>query len=546
MGGEALLESHVNLLLNNKGCSIYNEYGPTETTVGSVVKKITPESQQPLIGSPIWNTDLFVLDKNNQLLPKGAAGELCIGGYGVAKGYANQPKITAEKFVTHPFDPSRKIYKTGDLVRWTDEGIMEYLGRIDQQVKIRGYRIEPSDIENKIKTIPRLEQVAVLPIESPQGDLELIAFFKGAVGSMELANLMKTLLPSFMHPAAYIQIEHWPLTVNGKLDKNVLLQQQESTSLINLELALPETYQEQKMVVLWADVLGLEPSRIGLDADFFELGGQSLKAIRLVNRMNRELDMQVSMTDLFSSGTIRSLCKKYPHGIFGKSREAMVKFHTPDTATSKHLFYIPPIIGVPVGPDGFLFGLKDYHTWGFIYTLEEDFIKHCFTKILETAGPDAEITVMGYSSGGNIAFEVVKLLNAAGCQVEQLLLIDSMFKKASIDLNEEYVNQEIKFWTVETEFTKQFFSTDLTYYENLIKSYAGYMAPLVNTGKIDCPIFHLRSTSDKALVIDFGWDTATNKSVKEVNGFGSHEELFFPAFAAENNQILKDFLKLKK
>jgi acyl carrier protein len=253
---------------------------------------------------------------------------------------------------------------------------MEYLGRIDQQVKIRGYRIEPGEIENKIKSIPGLEQVAVLPVESIGGDLELIAFFKGALGGVELANQIKILLPSFMLPSAYIQIEEWPLTVNGKLDKNALLEHHVSTNSTNSSPELPETFHEQKMIAIWADVLGLEPAKIGLDVDFFELGGQSLKAIRLINRMNRELEMNVNLSDLFESGTIRSLCQKYPHGVFKKAGVELVKFHTPDNASSKHLFYIPPIVGVPVGPDGLLVGLKDYHTWGFIYTPEEDFIKH--------------------------------------------------------------------------------------------------------------------------------------------------------------------------
>jgi amino acid adenylation domain-containing protein len=176
MGGEALLEKHVNLLLSNNGCRIFNEYGPTETTVGSVVMEITTDSSQPLIGTPIWNTDLLVLDAHGQVLPKGASGELCIGGLGLARGYAYQPQITAEKFVIHPFDASRKIYQTGDLVRWTDKGLLEYLGRIDEQVKIRGYRIEPGEIESKLKTIQGLEQTAVLPVASEKGDLELIAF----------------------------------------------------------------------------------------------------------------------------------------------------------------------------------------------------------------------------------------------------------------------------------------------------------------------------------------------------------------------------------
>jgi amino acid adenylation domain-containing protein len=542
MGGEALLSSHVNLLLNNKGCIIFNEYGPTETTVGSVVMKITSESQQPLIGAPIWNTDLYVLDKNSQLVPKGAAGELCIGGFGLARGYANQPEFTAEKFIPHPFDPSRKIYKTGDLVRWTNNGLMEYLGRIDQQVKIRGYRIEPGEIENKIKTIPGLEQVAVLPFESPQGDLELIAFYKGNMDWQDVSSQMKSMLPGYMQPYAFIQVSQWPMTVNGKLDKKELLQKvghdQDSISV-----EIPTSFQERKMADIWAEVLGVELSKIGLDTDFFDLGGQSLKAIRLVNRLNRELNMQVSVSDLFSSGTIRSIAKKYPQGLFKKTGDSLVRFHKPEIETNRYLFYIPPIVGIPVGPDELMFGLKEHHTFGFLYTPEEDFVSYCLKKVIETAGQDAEITIMGYSSGGNIAFEVVKQLSSAGFKVNKLLLIDSIFKKGAIDFNEEYVNQEIRFWTIETEYTRHIFSSDLAYYQNLIKSYASYMASLVNTGKIDAPIYHMRSASDQTVGFDVGWERVTEGKYLEITGLGTHEQMFFPEFASENNRILIDFLQ---
>jgi acyl carrier protein len=504
--------------------------------------KITSESQQPLIGAPIWNTDLYVLDKNSQLLPKGAAGELCIGGYGVARGYANQPEITAEKFIPHPFDPSRKIYKTGDLVRWTDNGLMEYLGRIDQQVKIRGYRIEPGEIENKIKTIPGLEQVAVIPVESSQGDLELIAFYKGNIDWQDVSSQMKTVLPGYMQPYAYIQVSQWPMTVNGKLDKKELLQKV-GYDQDTISVEIPTSFQERKMAEIWAEVLGVELSKIGLDTDFFELGGQSLKAIRLVNRVNRELNMQVSVSDLFSSGTIRSIAKKYPQGLFKKTGDSLVRFHKPEIETNRYLFYIPPIVGIPVGPDQLMFGLKEHHTFGFIYTPDEDFVSYCLKKVIETAGQDAEITLIGYSSGGNIAFEVVKQLNSAGFSVDKLLLIDSIFKKEAIDFNEEYVNQEIRFWTIETEYTRHIFSSDLAYYQNLIKSYASYMASLVNTGKIDAPIYHMLSASDQTVGFDVGWERVTEGKYLEINGLGTHEQMFFPEFASQNNRILIDFLQ---
>jgi hybrid polyketide synthase/nonribosomal peptide synthetase FtdB len=289
--------------------------------------------------------------------------------------------------------------------------------------------------------------------------------------------------------------------------------------------------------------LGIDLSRIGLDTDFFELGGQSLKAIRLVNRLNKELDMQVSISDLFTLGSIRAICRKHPHGRFFKKEEALVRFHTPDFNSTKHLFYIPPILGVPVGPDQVMFGLKDYHTWGFIYTPEEDFIEYCTQKIIGITGEGAEIVLMGYSSGGNIAFEVVKKLTAAGCNVRKLILVDSSFKREIIEINEDYVDQEMQYWTLESDFTREFFSSDLNYYQNLIRSYASYMASIVNTGQIGCPIFHLRSESNQGTGFDNGWEKGTVDQYTEAIGLGSHEKLFFPEFAYGNNKILIEYFE---
>jgi surfactin synthase thioesterase subunit len=200
-------------------------------------------------------------------------------------------------------------------------------------------------------------------------------------------------------------------------------------------------------------------------------------------------------------------------------------------------------LGVPVGPDQVMFALKDYHTWGFIYPTEEDFIQYCTNKIIGITGQDAEIVVMGYSAGGNVAFEVVKKLTTAGNNIAKLILVDSSFKQDVIEINEAYVNQEIQHWTMEADFTRDFFSSDLLYYQNLIRSYANYMTSIVNTGQIGCPIFHLRSDSNQGIDSDRRWESATENKYREAVGFGPHEKLFFPEFAIHNNNIIIDFLK---
>jgi acyl carrier protein len=438
--------------------------------------------------------------------------------------------------------PDTKFYRTGDLVRWTDEGQLEYLGRIDEQAKIRGYRIEPAAIESQLTSIEDLEQATVIVHEKPDGEKELLAFYSGNLNVEEVSKQMSQKLPFYMLPAAYHLIEKWPLTVNGKTNKKALLEFIQDNRPVEVIIA-PTNLSEKKMAEIWAEVLGVELAQIGIDSNFFELGGQSLKAIRLVHRMNKELGTQIELSELFISGTIRTLCKKHPQDLFKNNADFIIKFNTPAVDCGQHLFYIPPIIGVPVGPDSMLMNLADYHTWGFNYTLEEDFVSYCSRKILQLTNESDSVVLMGYSSGGNIAFEVVKCLETAGRKIKRLVLIDSLVKKDSVAYNDAAVNQELKFWMEEMKYTKDFFSKDKEFYTKLIRSYAGYMAPLVNQGKINCPVHLLRSSSEIESGLYAEWSLFTSVGYQELLGSGAHHELFFPEYVAENSKRLLDLIR---
>lgn len=288
---------------------LVNMYGITETTVHVTYKEITSheiESNISAIGDPIPTLNCYVLDRSLKLVPRGAAGELCVGGEGVARGYLNRPELTAEKFITNPYRSGETLYRSGDLVSLSVDGEMEYLGRIDHQVKIRGYRIELGEIENGLQQHPNIFEAVVLVKEGPLGDKELWAF---AAVNQELTNgeLRKHLsetLPDYMIPAFYVQLEKLPLTSNGKIDRTTLLQL-EANRQTNAAYTAPQNESEQKLSEMWQEVLVLD--RVGAHDNFFDIGGHSLLLLRLHALVEQQYPGIVKVTDLFAYPTIHTL-----------------------------------------------------------------------------------------------------------------------------------------------------------------------------------------------------------------------------------------------
>ncbi len=283
-----------------------NAYGPTETTITSIAYKAQETDNYNTnvpIGRPVANTQVYILDEHLHLVPFGALGEICIGGDGVSRGYLNRPELTAEKFIDNIYKPGTLNYRTGDLGRWLSDGNMEYQGRIDDQVKVRGYRIELDEVINIIQKHPKVNTAVVLAKAIRGQDKELIAYTTGDVEAVELRDYLKEQLPSYMVPGYYVQLDVMPLTPNGKIDKKVL-PLPESTGLIDAEYIAPSTDIEKALAMIWADVLTMPVEMIGLKSDFFDLGGHSIKAIRLRGQLHKELGIRPSLKELFSESTI--------------------------------------------------------------------------------------------------------------------------------------------------------------------------------------------------------------------------------------------------
>ncbi|MGD2087187.1 MAG: amino acid adenylation domain-containing protein, partial [Candidatus Aminicenantes bacterium] len=293
---------------------LVNNYGPTESTVVATTFTVEQDSHNIPIGHPISNTRLYILDCNEHLQPIGIPGELCIGGIGAARGYLNQPGLTAEKFRKDLIHNDR-LYRTGDLARWLPEGNIEFLGRIDHQVKIRGYRIELGEIENCLLKHRKVKKV-VLTREDNNGDKFLCAYMV-CDEELSIPGLRQSLaeeLPDYMIPSYFVPLEKIPLTPNGKLDRRALPKPQLKGGE---RYVAPRNEIERKLVELWSTVLVIEKDVISMESNFFQLGGHSLKAMILVSKIHKEFDVRVPLMEIFKAPRINALARY----LKGKSRD---------------------------------------------------------------------------------------------------------------------------------------------------------------------------------------------------------------------------------
>ena len=316
-GGEASDPHSVRRVLEQGGPEhLLHVYGPTESTTFTTwyeVSDVQPGARTIPIGQALSNTEVWVLDRHIQLAPVGVAGELFIGGDGLARYYLRRPELTAEKFVPHPFsaEPGARLYRTGDLVRHLSDGNVEFLKRMDQQVKIRGFRIELGEIETALQEHPAVRESIVIAHEETEGERHLVAYVVPAPGTFaqqlipELRNWLRTRLPSYMTPAYFVVLDELPLNANGKVDRRALPVPTADTQIEEETFISPRTPEEERVAEIWAEVLDVRP--ISAEANFFDLGGHSLLATRIINRIRERYGVELPVRLLFDSPTVAAL-----------------------------------------------------------------------------------------------------------------------------------------------------------------------------------------------------------------------------------------------
>ncbi|MBO9201551.1 MULTISPECIES: non-ribosomal peptide synthetase, partial [Niastella] len=382
-GGEPL-SVHILRLLREAQYNgeLYNHYGPTETAIGRCIYKIDLNKKYTNIpiGIPFSNTRLYVVNGSQVLNPVGVAGELYIGGEGIARGYLASPELTAEKFIPDPFskDAAARVYRTGDIVRWTVDGYLEYIGRKDSQVKINGYRVEPGEVESVLQSCPAIRQGYVLAKKDQYGTLQLIAFVVAdtAIDTEDVLQFLQTRLPQYMVPAFITQIQQAPLTPNGKINRQQLAAMDITTSVV-LEYEPPRNHQEKVLVQLWQELLHVEA--VGIHDNFFRLGGHSLLAIRLISAIRKTLKREVAIRDIFDHPTIASLASAIATRSLYVNMPAVTASPRPDriplSFAQERLWFI----------DRFQGSLQYHMSWVFTIRgiLDTAVLEDCFREIIQ-------------------------------------------------------------------------------------------------------------------------------------------------------------------
>lgn len=308
-GEQIHMSDDLSKLLKNKPISLYNFYGPSETHVVTSYRISLQDnniSSYPPIGKPVANTRIYILNKRKKFVPLLMAGEIYIGGSQVATGYSGNEQLTQERFIPDPFNPGEKLYKTGDYGRWLSDGTAEYLGRVDNQVKIRGYRVELGEIERLLLQSEMVKEAVVLFQPDKYNNSNLVAYIRmneNAVNDVhELRNFLAVKLPDYIIPQHFIQVNQFKFSSNGKIDRKFL---QESFPYAKTEFIAPSNETETVIAGIWAEILNRDALSISITDDFFELGGNSLKGIMLVNRIQTTFKTEISLKDIFKRQTIK-------------------------------------------------------------------------------------------------------------------------------------------------------------------------------------------------------------------------------------------------
>jgi amino acid adenylation domain-containing protein/non-ribosomal peptide synthase protein (TIGR01720 family) len=438
-GGEALAPELASELLS-RGESVWNLYGPTETTIWSAVHQVTRvDSSSVPIGHPIANTQIYILDKDQNLVPEGVPGELYIAGVGLAQGYLNRAELTTERFVPEPFSeqPGALMYRTGDLARYRSDGALEHLGRLDYQVKVRGHRIELGEIEAILEEHEGVAQAVAVARETSAGDTRLIAYFTVLPGhtlsSPELMSHLKSQLPAHMIPSVFVQLESFPLTPNGKIDRKALPAPQQPVKAPEAQSVAATTGLEIQLQNIWERVLGVRP--IGTRDNFFELGGHSLLAIRLFAQMEKVFGKNIPLATLFQAPTIEEFAEVLRREDWASAWSSLVALQPNGSAPpffcvhslganlvsyaqlARHVGLDQPFHGLqPIGLDG-----KETP-----HTRIEDMAAH-YLREIRAIQPEGPYYLGGVCLGGVVAFEMSQQLQAAGQEVALLLLVDAGF-----------------------------------------------------------------------------------------------------------------------
>ncbi|MBD2776530.1 non-ribosomal peptide synthetase [Iningainema tapete] len=546
-GGEALSYELTQQFFAQFNCELHNLYGPTETAVDATFWQCTPQSTHRIIpiGRPIANTQVYILDSHLQPVPIGIPGELHIGGIPLARGYLNRPELTAQKFISNPFG-NGKLYKTGDLARYLPDGNIEFIGRIDNQVKLRGLRIELGEIESVLDTHPQVEQTVVILRQDTAENQRLVAYVVRKDQSLtpnDLRRFLQQKLPGYMIPSAFVMLSSMPLNPNGKIDHKKLPEPDE-ISIVQSPYLAPRNHSESILANIWQQVL--QVSKVGINDNFFDLGGHSLQAMNLMALIYQEMEIEIPLSMIYEKPTVAELSeyiiyakemniqpKERPYVVFNKERE-------------KAVFIFPPALGFAAAYANLANYLKDYAIYTFRYIADEATLEK-YAELIDKLAQNQDIKLMGHSAGGFLAILMAQKLESRDRVVSDVILIDTYRggrEAIQADMSEikEGVDtfllnpkrQELRRYFMENQKLR-----DRTY--NQVWEYFNFLwhSDLKNL-QIDGTIHLIRAEENYDCEDD--WVQATRSQRINYYAYGAHREMIDPPYLNQNATIINAIL----
>lgn len=543
-GGESADPDIVNRFLK-ANVTYINAYGPTETSISTCLFEALPDNSAidkiVPIGTPVTNTDVYILNSRYEIVPIGVIGEICVGGPNLALGYLNQAQITADKFVEDVYSPGKRLYKTGDLGKWVDENAIVFMGRNDTQVKIRGYRVEPEEIEHILAKHKNVMAATVVCVEKEQG-AQLVAYvvLNKDQTKLNLKRYLNNLVPDYMVPEHIVELDELPVNNSGKIDKHRLpLPRPVSQE----EFIAPRHDIEKKLAEIWSGVLSMPIDHIGATSNFFDLGGNSLNLIKAVSRIKTKFNFSVPVTSFYNAPTIEAIARLIDFKI-----QLSVEITYFNQTAGENIFCFPPIIGHGYCYHALAEKMRSYRFSCFSYNKADDPVNYYTDKICELQN-DGEYILMGYSAGAIMLYPIAKELERRNKKISKIVILDGKWEQSNATKDIGWVHDL---------FDEKIFEFNLGEYSDefyhKIRDYTQFISDVKFDSKLNSRIdvviskgFQREDTIEELRNKKNGIQNSlaqyTSGSVNVFQGTGLHEEFLDIRNIDQNSEIILQIVK---
>jgi diaminobutyrate--2-oxoglutarate aminotransferase len=558
-GGERVSAGHIARVRRlYPDLELLHVYGPTENTTFSTAFRVDSEFELDVpIGLPIGHSTAFVLSTDLRQQPIGVPGELCTGGWGLARGYLNDAAMTAEKFIPDSAGNGTRVYRTGDLVRWSreygPEPVLEFCGRIDDQVKVRGFRIEPGEIEARLREINGVHDATVVTQSAEHGSGSLVAYLIGDAGldTKMVRRVCRETLPDYMVPSDFLVLDHFPLNVNGKIDRNALPlpNREPGRAAPGVPPSTDSTLSQLRAI--WEEVLNR--SDFDEDDDFFDLGGHSLAAVQMISFVAERMQVELPIDAVFDAPTLRALTQylldSARFGVAALDDGMVLMGGDPQRGA---LFAFPPGMADCLGYSDLARALDPYAFYGFTFLEGDDRIVQ-YADLIQSTPAAEPYLLFGYSSGGNLAYHVARELESRGKRVASLIMLDSARHLAELNIPFEKVTQVANDF-LSSEVARQFLTSAVLRdkaFRNIARNLE-YVSRCIDahTVKADIHLVGCDNSEDIhtddagiTLVSKPAWEVATIGRFLRYQGAGGHDYMLHPPHLEQNAALIRAIIE---